>query len=55
MNLNIGTRLLTIRKDSQLTQNEMAKFLSMSPTAYSRLKRNETKVPLKDLPKFSVE
>jgi transcriptional regulator with XRE-family HTH domain len=53
MNLNIGTRLLTIREDRQLTQNEMAELLSMSPSAYSRLERNETKVPLEDLPKFS--
>ena len=53
MNLSIGTRLLTIREDRQLTQNEMAELLSMSPSAYSRLERNETKVQLEDLPKLS--
>jgi transcriptional regulator with XRE-family HTH domain len=44
---------MAIRDERQLTQSEMADLLAMSPSAYSRLERNQTKVTLEDLPRIS--
>jgi len=49
MKLKIGTRLMAIREDRQMTQEEMADLLALSQSAYSRLERNESMLPFEDL------
>lgn len=53
MKLQIGTKLHAIRDERRLTQEEMGELLSMSTSAYARLERNETRVDVQDLHKFS--
>lgn len=53
MKLQIGTKLHAIRDERRLTQEEMGELLHMSTSAYARLERNETRVDVEDLQKFS--
>ena len=44
MKLKLGHKLLSIRDERRLSQNEMAELLNLSPSAYARIERNETSV-----------
>ena len=53
MKFNIGTRIALIRSKRNLSQIEMSEILSISPSAFSRLERNETQVSLEEIPRFA--
>ena len=53
MKFNIGTKINSIRTKKNFSQQEMAELLSMSPSAFSRLERNETQVSLEEIPRFA--
>jgi len=53
MKIKIGYKLLNIREDRKMSQHEMADFLSMSPSSYARLERNETCIALDELSRIS--
>lgn len=53
MKLKVGNRLLTARQDQNLSQDDMAKLLSMSQSKYSRIEKNESSVDLEDILKYS--
>lgn len=53
MKLQIGTKLHAIRDERRLTQEKMGKLLHMSTSAYACLERNETRVDVEELHKFS--
>jgi transcriptional regulator with XRE-family HTH domain len=42
MKFKVGNKLQEIREDRKLTQAEFAELIGMSPSAFSRLERNET-------------
>lgn len=50
MKLKLGHRLLQIREDRKLSQQEMSDLLNMSSSAYSRLERGETSLAFEELP-----
>jgi len=53
MKFNIGTRIALVRSKRNLSQIEMSELLSISPSAYSRLERNETQVSLEEIPRLA--
>jgi transcriptional regulator with XRE-family HTH domain len=53
MKFNIGNRVHLVRSKKQLSQQEMAELLCVSPSAYSRLERNETQVSLEEIPRYA--
>ena len=53
MKLKLGHKLLSIRDERRLSQNEMAELLGLSTSAYSRLERNESTVEYEKLIQYS--
>jgi transcriptional regulator with XRE-family HTH domain len=49
MKLKVGNKLMFVREDRKMTQSEMADFLGLSQSAYSRIERNEVSAELEDL------
>ena len=49
MKLRIGSKLLSIRDERRLSQEEMAELLSLSTSTYARIERNETSVEFEKL------
>ncbi len=46
-------RLKMLRKDKNLTQQELAKIINMSQTGYSQYERNERKIPITTIKKLA--
>lgn len=53
MKLKVGTRLMAVREDRRLSQEEMAELLGISKSAYSRVERNETMLTFDEISRFS--
>ncbi len=53
MKIKVGTRLMAVREDRRLNQDEMADLLGISKSAYSRLERNETMLTFDELTRYS--
>jgi transcriptional regulator with XRE-family HTH domain len=51
--MKIGSRLFTARTDKKLSQEDMAKLLNVSQSAYSRFERNEVAVDFEQLTAFA--
>ncbi len=52
MKLKVGQKLQTIRDEKKMNTSEFAELLSLSPSAYNRLERNETKVDFDEIIRF---
>ena len=46
MRTKVGSKLLEIREDRKMSQEEFAEFLGFSSSAYGRLERNETSIEI---------
>jgi transcriptional regulator with XRE-family HTH domain len=44
---------MSVRQERKMNQSEFAELLGMSPSAYARLKRNETQTDFQNLIRFS--
>ncbi|MFT6962780.1 MAG: transcriptional regulator with XRE-family HTH domain [Flammeovirgaceae bacterium] len=51
--MKIGHKLLTIRQDRKMTQNEMAELIGYSDSAYGRLERGITSVEMEQVVDFA--
>ena len=55
MKLKVGEKLLKIRVEKKLSQNEFAELIGMSQSAYGRLEKGETMATLEQLTNFSKQ
>jgi len=53
MKIKVGTRLMAVREDRRMSQEEMADLLGVSKSAYSRLERNETMLTFDEVSRYS--
>lgn len=53
MKLSISNKLLKIREDRKMTQNEMAELLGLSTSSLARLERGDTDVHFEDLARYA--
>jgi transcriptional regulator with XRE-family HTH domain len=53
MKLRIGTKLLAIREDRNMTQLDMADLLGIPDSTYARYERNETQIDYNKLVTFA--
>lgn len=53
MKIREGNKLMAIREERKMNQNEFAELLGMSASAYARLERNETQTDFQNLIRFS--
>jgi transcriptional regulator with XRE-family HTH domain len=53
MKIKVGNKLMSIREERKLNQNEMAELLGISPSSYGRIERNESSPDLDQLVQFS--
>jgi transcriptional regulator with XRE-family HTH domain len=53
MKLKVGTKLKELREDRKLTIEQMAGLLSIHPSSYSRLERNETSADFVTLVRYA--
>jgi len=49
MKTRVGSKLLEIREDRKMSQEEFADFLGFSSSAYGRLERNETSIEIEQM------
>ena len=53
MKIKVGNKLMSIREERKLNQNEMAELLGISPSSYGRIERNESTTDLEQIVSFS--
>lgn len=53
MKIKVGNKLMSIREERKLNQNEMAELLGISPSSYGRIERNESTTDLEQVVAFS--
>jgi transcriptional regulator with XRE-family HTH domain len=53
MKIHVGNRLLAIREERKLTQQEMAELLSMSLSSYARLEKNQVSPSIEEMMRYS--
>lgn len=53
MKLKIGEKLLAIRQERQLSQEEMAELLAVSQSTYSRIEKSETSLEFDRVMQFA--
>ncbi|MGV3596627.1 MAG: helix-turn-helix domain-containing protein [Bacteroidota bacterium] len=53
MKIKVGDKLLKLRTDKKMNQQDFAELLSISTSAYARLERNETQTDYDQLVRFA--
>jgi len=53
MKLKIGNKMMMLREERRMNQEEMAEPLCMSTSAYARMERNETSPDVEQLVKYA--